>query len=253
MAARTPHLLVGRTIIITGGTSGIGRALVDAAVGSGMRVLTCGRDPLRLASLRSDHPDVCAVKADLGCDDDLDRFIETSRTWTDELDILVNNAADPTQGSFTRSPTGTARRTSTDEIRRAIATNLTAPIVLTAALLPAIGVSTVRTVMNVTSALALAPVGRAPLYGASKAGLRSFTHALDRQLAGTGIRVLEALPPLTDTPMAAAVQKPKVLPATWAATMFAAIASGNHCSTGPNQRRMQLMDAATVLAARGLR
>jgi uncharacterized oxidoreductase len=66
----------------------------------------------------------------------------------------------------------------------------------------------------ITSGYALLPATRAPTYSASKAGLHSFTMALRRQLRGIGIRVVEVLPPLVDTPATRSVRKPKMSPGT---------------------------------------
>ena len=62
----------------------------------------------------------------------------------------------------------------------------------------------------ISSGYALLPATRAPTYSASKAGLHSFTMAMRRQLAGVGIRVVEVLPPLVDTPATSAARGPKM-------------------------------------------
>lgn len=70
----------------------------------------------------------------------------------------------------------------------------------------------VALIIMVTSGYALLPATRAPTYSATKAGLRSFTLALRRQLRGVGIRVVEVLPPLVDTPATRTVSKAKMSP-----------------------------------------
>jgi uncharacterized oxidoreductase len=97
-------------------------------------------------------------------------------------------------------------------ITRGIAINLTAPIMLTRQSLPLIKRGTQPLILTVTSGYALLPARRAPIYSATKAGLRAFTQALRYQLENTGIRVVEILPPLVDTPITAALQKPKMSP-----------------------------------------
>jgi uncharacterized oxidoreductase len=77
-----------------------------------------------------------------------------------------------------------------------IAVNLTGPILLTRTLLPFLRSGGSSLITMITPGYALLPVTRAPTYSATKAGLRSFTMALRRQLRGIGIRVLEVLPPL---------------------------------------------------------
>jgi uncharacterized oxidoreductase len=107
-----------------------------------------------------------------------------------------------------------------------IATNLTAPILLTRRLLPLLQRSHSPMILMVTSGYALLPAERAPTYSATKAGLRSFTQALRYQLADTGIRVVETLPPLVDTPSTVALQRTKMAPAAVVDATLRAIAQG---------------------------
>jgi len=101
----------------------------------------------------------------------------------------------------------------TDErIANEIAVNLTGPILLTRQLLPLLRSGRNPLIIMITSGYALLPARRAPTYSATKAGLRSFTMALRRQLRGVGIRVVEVLPPLVDTPATRSVKQPKMSP-----------------------------------------
>jgi uncharacterized oxidoreductase len=113
-----------------------------------------------------------------------------------------------------------------EAIAREIATNLTAPILLTRRLLPLLQQSERTMILMVTSGYSLLPAQRAPTYSATKAGLRSFTEALRYQLAHTGIRVVETLPPLVDTPSTAAVHRPKMAPAAVVDATLRAITQG---------------------------
>jgi uncharacterized oxidoreductase len=102
---------------------------------------------------------------------------------------------------------------SDERIANEIAVNLTGPILLTRRLLPLLRSGRSPMIVMVTSGYALLPATRAPTYSATKAGLRSFTLALRRQLRGVGIRVVEVLPPLVDTPATRTVSKAKMSPA----------------------------------------
>jgi uncharacterized oxidoreductase len=104
--------------------------------------------------------------------------------------------------------------------------NLTGPILLTRKLLPLLRSGRNPLVVMITSAYALLPATFAPTYSATKAGLRSFTMALRRQLRGVGIRVVEVLPPLVDTPATRSVKKPKMPPATLVDQVLREIARG---------------------------
>jgi uncharacterized oxidoreductase len=81
-------------------------------------------------------------------------------------------------------------------------------------------------IVNVTSGLAIAPNAGSPLYCATKAALRSYTMALRAQLKGTGIHVLEAMPPLVDTAMTAGRGSKKLSPEECARQIIAAMESG---------------------------
>ena len=82
-AAASTEVLRGGTLVVTGGTSGIGRALVDGGVERGMRVLTCGRNSESLAALRLAHgSQVTAVYADLSTPNALESFGASVHTVT---------------------------------------------------------------------------------------------------------------------------------------------------------------------------
>ena len=103
---------------------------------------------------------------------------------------------------------------SDDRICYEIAVNLTGTILLTRRLLPLLRTGRHPLIVMITSGYALLPATRAPTYSASKAGLHSFTMALRRQLSGVGIRVVEVLPPLIDTPATRDVRRRKMSPTT---------------------------------------
>jgi uncharacterized oxidoreductase len=101
---------------------------------------------------------------------------------------------------------------SDDRVAYEIGVNLTGTILLTRRFLPLLRASRDPVIVMISSGYALIPATRAPTYSASKAGLHSFTMALRRQLHGTGIRVVEVLPPLIDTPATCTIKGPKMSP-----------------------------------------
>ena len=106
---------------------------------------------------------------------------------------------------------------SDDGIGYEIAVNLTGPILLTRRLLPLLRTGRDPLIVMISSGYALLPATRAPTYSAGKAGLHSFTMALRRQLADVGIRVVEVLPPLVDTPATSAARGRKCRQMHWSA------------------------------------
>lgn len=180
----------GKLALVTGGTDGIGLEIARQLKAAGAAVIVAGRDPGRLDAARAQGLE--AIAADLGTAGGVDALAATVAGRA--VDLLVNNA-------------GVGAHYVVDEpidpdaVDRAIYTNLNAPIRLTTRLLPALRARPAAAVVNVTSGLAIAPRAGAPVYCATKAGLRSFTQALRAQLASTPVRVIEALPPLVATRM----------------------------------------------------
>jgi uncharacterized oxidoreductase len=121
-----------------------------------------------------------------------------------KLDVLINNA-----GIMERVDL-LDEAVSDDRISYEIAVNLTGTIILTRRLLPLLRAGHDPLIVMISSGYALLPATRAPTYSASKAGLHSFAMALRRQLSGVGIRVVEVLPPLVDTPATSAERQPKM-------------------------------------------
>jgi uncharacterized oxidoreductase len=184
--------VANKTVVVTGGTDGIGLHVARQLRERGANVIVVGRDPGRLAAARDDG--FHAIGADLstreGCDALLAELSGVS------IDVLVNNAG---VGSFYLVD-GEMDREGLD---RSIFLNLNAPMHLIAGLLPVLRERPAAAIVNVTSGLAYAPRAGSPVYCATKAGLRSFTQSLRHQLRNSRITVIEALPPVVETRMTA--------------------------------------------------
>jgi len=111
-----------------------------------------------------------------------------------------------------------------ETIAEEIRLNLTAPIQLTARLLPHLAAQRQAAIVNVTSGVGIVPKQSAPVYCATKAGLRLYTAALRHQLAATDIRVFELIPPLVDTAMTEGRGSGKMSPKEVADRFWAAFA-----------------------------
>ncbi len=207
--------LAGKLALVTGGNDGIGREIARRLQAAGATVIVSGRDPERLAAARAEGFE--AIAADLSSQAGVDALVAAVEGRP--LDILVNNAGTGTEFSID-APIDLA---ATD---RGIFLNLNAPIHLAARLLPALRARPEAMIVNVTSGLAIAPRAAAPVYCATKAGLRSFTMALRAQLRGTSVKVLEVLPPVVETRMTAANRHRKMPATECARQAVAAMAAG---------------------------
>ena len=189
-----------RVVVVTGGNSGIGRAFVERLATDGAKVIACGRNEATLATLQNRTPTIEAVRCDITVRQDVLALAAAIQDRHGRLDVLINNAGIMEHVDLLDE------RVRDDRIANEIAVNLTGPILLTRRLLPLLRAGRDPLIVMISSGYALLPATRAPTYSASKAGLHSFTMALRRQLAGVGIRVVEVLPPLVDTPATSAAR-----------------------------------------------
>jgi uncharacterized oxidoreductase len=206
--------LSGKTILVTGGTDGIGREIALQAVGKGADVIVTGRNAARLDAMRDAGCN--ALSADLSSAAGVTALVGALSGHV--IDILINNAGCGSDHDFRED-----EAIDSDDNDRCIFLNLNAPIRLTTALMPMLRSRPEAMVVNVTSGLAIAPNAGGPVYCATKAGLRSYTQAIRAQLAGTKVHVVEALPPVVDTQLTAGREAKKMSPAECAQQIVTAM------------------------------
>lgn len=207
----------GKTVLLTGGSAGIGREIARQLKAKGGHVLLTGRDPARLAAMAAEGFETLA--ADLSSAAGVDALVAALSERP--IDILINNAGQLTDHDFRK---GAPDADAADE---GIYANLTAPIRLITALVPRLRDRPQAAIVNVTSGLAIAPAARQPVYCATKAGLRSYTLALREQLKRTKVQVIEALPPVVDTQMNDGNPMKKMPPQECARQIIAALEKGH--------------------------
>ena len=232
--------LAGKLALITGGTDGIGIEIARHLKAGGASVIVVGRNPERLAAARAEGFE--AIGADLTNEAGCEAVIGSVRDRP--LDILVNNAG---MGSDfdVMAPIDIA------ETDRCIFLNLNAPIHLIAGLLGDLRARPEAMIVNVTSGLAIAPSGKTPIYCATKAGLRSFTLALRKQLQGTGVHVLEVLPPVVETRMTVKNTHKKLPAPECARQIVAAMTAGhNEANVGMTKLLRAAYSVSPALARR---
>lgn len=181
------------TIIITGGTSGIGLEMAEQLSALGNTVIVTGRNPERLAQLRRSHPQLHTYSVEVTDLASIESFYKQVVADFPNVNILINNAGLMQAVTFADWPAAGI----TDEVT----VNLAGPILMTQVFLPHLLRQQESAILNVTSGIAYFAFDKAPIYSASKLGLHSYTQTLRKQLRGTSIRVFELAPPRTTKPM----------------------------------------------------
>ena len=184
--------LRGRTVLITGGTSGIGLELARRLLARDNAVLVTGRDERRLAQARAALPGLVAIRSDVSDPAEIDALHHRVLADHPALDIVVNNAG-VMRNIKLRDERGLG------DVTREIDVCLAGPIRMVQRFLPHLLSRPDAAVVNVSSGLAFVPFPPAPVYSAAKAGLHAYTQILRVQLRGTRVAVVELAPPGTDT------------------------------------------------------
>jgi len=180
------------TILITGGGSGIGRGLAEAFYKLGNTVIIAGRRKETLDAVTAANPGMLSVAVDVQDTARLKNFASSLVARYPKLNVLIHMAG-------IMKPENLNEPADDNTINDTIATNLTAPLHLTAALLPHLKQQPEATIMTVTSGLAFTPLALTPTYCATKAAIHSWTLSLRYQLKNTPVRVLELAPPYVQT------------------------------------------------------
>lgn len=183
-----------RTVLVTGGSSGLGLALAGELVARGNTVIAVGRDPCKLDAARAAVPGLRTLACDVADPAAVRQLQDTVQREFPALDMLINNAGVMREIDFSRGPDA-------DDVAHEVDVNFGAIVRLCARFVPMLMQQPQACLLNVSSGLAFAPFPSAPVYSATKAALHSFTQSLRIQLQRTGVRVVELLPPAIDTPM----------------------------------------------------
>jgi uncharacterized oxidoreductase len=184
--------ITGRTVLITGGTAGIGLGLAQRLQAEGNTVVVAGRRKALLDQIVQDHPGLAAVELDVTDPVSVRAAFDDVTTRFPDVDVLVNNAG---IALYEDLRTGESLDAAID----VITTNLIGPLRMSSLFVPFFATRGGGTVVNVGSGLGFVPLPASPTYSATKAAIHSYSETQRVQLAGSGIDVVEIVPPAVRT------------------------------------------------------
>jgi len=180
------------SILITGGSAGIGFEMARIFLNAGHRVLITGRNEQRLREAAEKLPGVETFQGDVSDEDDVKALVTFIKNNFPNLNVVINNAAAAYLYNLS-TDTGGFEKAGAE-----MTTNFLSVIRLNEYLLPVLKSQEESAIVNVSSIVALVP-GLIPTYSASKAALHSYTQSLRFALRNTSVKVFELMPPLVNT------------------------------------------------------
>ncbi|RIX59726.1 SDR family NAD(P)-dependent oxidoreductase [Paenibacillus nanensis] len=187
--------LSGNTILITGGSSGIGLAFAERFLKAGNQVIVTGRRDQALQLAKEKLPALITRKSNVESEPERASLFDWVTVHYPEVNVLVNNAGIQQRFHILKADA----KNDWDYYRKEIAVNLEAPFHLSMLFAPFFAAKEEAAILNVTSGLAFTPLAIAPIYSATKAALHSFSISLRHQLADTSVEVIEIAPPAVNT------------------------------------------------------
>ena len=188
--------LKGRTILITGGSAGIGLAFALKFAELGNQVIVTGRRQLLLDQVKAKYPQFHTIQSDAADRAQIAALAARVKAHFPKLDVLMNNAGIMVHRNLSAPAADLAELTAEMDI------NVGGVITMTSAFIDILTANK-GTLINVSSALAFVPLPSAPIYSATKAAIHSYTQSLRFQLEDTGVEVIEVMPPAVKTALSA--------------------------------------------------
>lgn len=193
--------LSGKTALITGCNRGIGRAIMEAFLKEGAKVLACSRrvDDALLADYNQLDGDIIPIAMDLSDDDSIKCGMKEVQALKCPIDILVNNAGIAKFKPFVMSKV--------DDFKEMMQVNLYAPIMISQFVVKNMLKQKKGSIINLSSVSGLDANAGNAAYGASKSAMTSLTRTMSKELAKANIRVNAIAPGFVDTDMSSQISK----------------------------------------------
>jgi uncharacterized oxidoreductase len=185
--------MTGNTILITGGGSGIGRALAEAFHARGNTVVIAGRRKALLQEVAKANPGMAVAELDIAQGPSIPGFARQIAKDHPALNVVIHNAGIMQGEAISKAPENL------DTIEATVAINILGPMRLTAALMPHLLAQKHATIMTVSSGLAFVPLAFTPTYSASKTAIHFWSDSIRQQLKDTSVKVIELAPPYVQT------------------------------------------------------
>jgi uncharacterized oxidoreductase len=188
--------LTGRTILITGGSAGIGLAFAVKFASLGNEVIVTGRRQAVLDDVKAKHPGLHTIRSDVADPAQIAALASRVKAEFPRLDVLVNNAGISHYKNLKAPASDLAG------LMAEMNVNVGGVVRMTSAFIDILTANR-GAVLNISSALAFVPLPCIPIYCATKAAIHSYTQSLRFQLGETGVEVIEIMPPAVKTDMTA--------------------------------------------------
>lgn len=185
--------LKNSTVLITGGTSGIGLEFVKQLSEQGANIIVTGRNQVKLNETKKKFPKIQIFQSDVSNNEDIEQLCQQVTKQFPELNIIVNNAG------IMRNLNLNDNSLNLNTITLEIDTNLSGVIKMNHQFLPHLKSKKSAAIINISSGLAFLPFPLSPVYSAAKSGIHAYSQVLRLQLKSTNVKIFELAPPATAT------------------------------------------------------
>jgi len=186
------------TVLITGGTSGIGLEFVKQLSGQGANIIITGRNPDALNATKNEFPKIQIFQSDVSKPEDIKNLYTQVTQQFPELNIIINNAG------IMRNLDLQDASLDLEDVTSEIEINLSGTIQMNHQFLPHLKTKSSSAIVNISSGLAFLPFPLSPVYSAAKSGIHAYSQVLRLQLKKTNVKIFELAPPATRTTLMSA-------------------------------------------------